>query len=218
MAYLVLVRHGQSQWNLENRFTGWTDVPLSERGEQDAHKTGQVLKEKDFKFDMAFAARLIRGSDTLRILLEELGQTDIPVEYDSALNERHYGSLQGLNKAETAEKYGDEKVATWRRGFDTRPPDGESIKDCIKRVTPYFTQYVLPHVHKGKNVLVATHHNSMRPIARYLENLSDEDTAKTEYGLCVPYVYQFEGEKMAKKETIEVPGIITKYAWKPKGG
>lgn len=212
MSTLVLIRHGQSQWNLENRFTGWTDVPLTDRGKSDAHVAGKVLKEEGFTFDRAYTSRLMRAADTLTILLEELGQTDIPIEVDSALNERHYGSLQGLNKAETAEEYGQEKVMLWRRSFDVPPPGGESIADCVKRTTPYFAHSILPEVFAGKNVLVAASGNSLRPIMKFLEELSDEETASREVGLCTPYVYIFEGEKLMKNEEIEVPGIVTKGA------
>ena len=212
MSILVLIRHGQSQWNLENRFTGWTDIPLTDRGKKDAHRAGKVLKEKGFKFDSAFTSRLMRASDTLKILLEELVQSDIQVEVDSALNERHYGDLQGLNKAETAEKYGQEQVSLWRRDFFTRPPNGESMEDCERRTTPFFTHYVLPLVHSGKDVIVTASGNSLRPMIKHLDEISSEETAKLELGLCTPYVYTFEGEKMINKETIEVHGIVTKGA------
>lgn len=212
MSTLVLVRHGQSKWNLENRFTGWTDVPLTERGEKDAHSSGKVLKEKGYKFDVSFTSRLMRAADTLKILLEELGSPDIPVEVDSSLNERHYGSLQGLNKAETAEKHGQEQVKLWRRSFFTRPPDGESMEDCERRTWPFFTHYVLPLLKEGKDILISAHGNSMRPIVKNLEGLSPDETATAEFGLCSPYVYTFEGEKMVKKEVVEVPGIVTKGA------
>jgi 2,3-bisphosphoglycerate-dependent phosphoglycerate mutase len=217
MSTLVIIRHGQSQWNLENRFTGWTDVPLTDRGKEDAHRAGKVLKEKGFKFDTAFTSLLMRAADTLDILLEELGQKDIPVKVDSSLNERHYGSLQGLNKAETAEKHGQEQVSLWRRDFFTRPPDGESMEDCERRTTPFFTHYVLPLVHSGKNVIVTASGNSMRPMIKYLDGIIPEETAKLELGLCTPYVYTFEGEKMVNKETVEVPGIVTKGASQTEG-
>ena len=212
MATLILMRHGQSQWNLENRFTGWTDVPLTDRGREDAKRAGEVLKEKGFVFDLGFTSLLVRASETMDIVLDVLGQSDIPTEKDSALNERHYGSLQGLNKAETAQKHGQEQVTLWRRDFFTRPPDGESIEDCDRRTTPYFTHYILPHLAAGKNVLVTASGNSMRPIVKYLEGLSPEDTAALELGLCTPYVYEFEGDQMTKKDVIEVPGIVTKGA------
>jgi len=208
MATLLLIRHGQSQWNLENRFTGWTDVPLTPQGKKDAAAAGKVLKE--FHFDYAFTSRLQRAEDTLEAILKELGQENVPTEKDSGLNERHYGDLQGLNKAETAEKYGQDQVKLWRRSFDVPPPNGESIADCVKRTTPYFKQYILPLVIAGKNVIVAAHGNSLRPILRFLDNLDDEKTAEMEIGLCTPYIYTFEGEKIIKREVREVPGIVTK--------
>ena len=217
MSTLVIIRHGQSQWNLENRFTGWTDVPLTDRGKEDAHRAGKFLKEKGFKFDEAFTSLLMRAADTLTILLEELGQSDIPVHTDSALNERHYGSLQGLNKAETAEKHGQEQVTLWRRDFYTRPPDGESFEDCDRRTKPFFTHYILPLVHEGKDVIVSASGNSIRPMVRFLEDKTPEETAKLEIGLCTPYAYTFEGDKMVDNEVLEVPGIVTKGASQTEG-
>lgn len=207
MSLLVLVRHGQSQWNLENRFTGWTDVPLSALGENDAALTGASLK--GIAFDRAFTSRLLRTTRTLDIILNKSGQKAIPVVYDSALNERHYGDLQGLNKAETAEKYGAEQVRLWRRSYDTRPPNGESMADCERRTTPFFLQYILPHVHAGENVLIVAHGNSLRPIMKYLEKLDDEAAATREIGLCTPYVYTFEGATLTKTEEREVQGVTT---------
>jgi 2,3-bisphosphoglycerate-dependent phosphoglycerate mutase len=205
MPVLVLIRHGQSLWNLENRFTGWTDVPLTERGAADAALTGKAVK--DIKFDLAFTSRLKRANDTLSTVLKNAGAKDIPTEFDSALNERHYGDLQGLNKAETAAKYGQDQVKLWRRSYDTRPPNGESMADCERRTLPFFLQYVLPHVHAGKNVIIAAHGNSLRPIMKYLENLSPEDASGMEIGLVTPYVYTFEGDTMVNKKVLDVPGI-----------
>jgi 2,3-bisphosphoglycerate-dependent phosphoglycerate mutase len=206
---LILLRHGQSQWNLENRFTGWTDVPLSERGAADCEKAGKVLQDRGVRFDIGFTSRLRRASDTLRIILKILGQEDIPIEIDSALNERHYGDLQGLNKAEIAEKYGQEQALLWRRDYFVRPPNGESIEDTALRVTPFFMHYILPLVQQGKSVFVAVHGNSMRPMIKYLDGLTPEEAGKMELGLCIPYVYFFEGKKMVKKETWEVKGVVT---------
>ncbi len=205
MSTLVLIRHGQSQWNLENRFTGWTDVPLTERGAADAELTGKALKGK-FTFDVAFTSRLKRANDTLSIILKAMGAT-VPVEFDSALNERHYGDLQGLNKAETADKYGADKVKLWRRSYDTPPPGGESMADCERRTKPFFVQYVLPLLHAGKNVIIAAHGNSLRPIMKHLENMEKDAAATMEIGLATPYVYTFDGEKMTGKEVMDVPGI-----------
>ncbi|MDB4978819.1 MAG: 2,3-bisphosphoglycerate-independent phosphoglycerate mutase [Candidatus Peribacteria bacterium] len=210
MSTLILLRHGQSAWNLENRFTGWTDVPLTPQGEKDAVTAGEHLK--DFHFDIAFTSRLKRANQTLDRVLESAGQTGLPTEKDSALNERHYGDLQGLNKAETAEKYGQEQVRLWRRSYETRPPNGESMEDCERRTLPFFLQYILPEVNAGKTVLVAAHGNSLRPIMKYLEKLSPEDAASMEIGLCTPYIYTFEDNKMTHKEIREIPGIVTKVS------
>jgi 2,3-bisphosphoglycerate-dependent phosphoglycerate mutase len=205
MSLLVLIRHGQSQWNLENRFTGWTDVPLTDRGAADAALTGRAIK--DIKFDLAFTSRLKRANDTLATVLANAGAKNIPTEFDSALNERHYGDLQGLNKAETSEKYGADQVKLWRRSYDTRPPNGESMADCERRTMPFFMQYVLPHVQAGKNVIIAAHGNSLRPIMKYLENLTPEAASGMEIGLVTPYVYTFEGAKVTGKKIVDVPGI-----------
>lgn len=217
MGTLILIRHAQSQWNLENRFTGWTDVPLSEQGLADAAKAGAVLKE--FHFDLAFTSALQRAQQTLTTILGVIDQKDVPVTADKALNERDYGDLTGLNKAETAAKYGQEQVKLWRRSFSTRPPNGESIEDCVARVTPYFLEHILPQAQAGKTVLVVAHGNSLRPMLRYLEQWDDETTAVTEIGLCTPYIYWFDSSASAglppvivKKEVREVPGIVTKGA------
>ncbi len=207
MSTLILLRHGQSQYNLENRFTGWTDTPLSEQGRADSAKVAEALKA--YTFDIAFTSRLKRATETLTIMLKVLKQKP-PCEYDSALNERHYGDLQGLNRAETAAKFGQEQVKLWRRSYDTRPPNGESMADCERRTLPFFKQYILPHLEAGKTVLVAAHGNSLRPMMKYMENLSPEQAASVEIGLCTPYIYTFEGKKMVKKEVIDVPGIVTK--------
>lgn len=205
MGTLVLIRHGLSQWNLENRFTGWTDIPLAPRGAEDAKKTPAVLT--DLHFDLAFTSRLRRANDTLATVLAGLGQ-NVPTEFDSALNERHYGDLQGLNKAEMIKKFGEEQVHKWRRGFSDRPPNGESIEDCVKRVLPYFNQYILPHVHAGKTVIIAAHGNSLRPIFRELDHLDDNATATLEVLLATPYVYTFDGDKVQEKTLRPVKGIV----------
>lgn len=209
MGLLVLLRHGQSQWNLENRFTGWTDVPLTDRGREDARKTAAVLK--DIHFDSAYVSRLDRAKETLTIILDVLKQKPEIIE-DSSLNERHYGDLQGLNKAETAAKYGQEKVTEWRRSYRTPPPNGESIAQVAFRVLPFFRWTILPHVHAGNNVIICASGNSMRPILQLLDGLDDTTTATMEVGLCTPYIYVFEGSKLVKKEVRDVPGIVTKGA------
>src|SRR5512135_772853 len=178
MPNLILLRHGESQWNLENRFTGWTDVPLSPKGEQEAHDAGEKLKS--YKFDIAYTSVLKRAIDTLNIVLKIIGQQQLPILYDKALNERHYGALQGLNKAETAKKYGDEQVKLWRRSYDVPPPkdktelnpDGvsESLKDTAARTLPYFESKIIPEIRKGRSVIVSAHGNSLRSIVMKLDN------------------------------------------------
>lgn len=210
MGVLVLLRHGQSLWNLENRFTGWSDVPLTDRGRSDAQKVVAALKE--FRFDRAYTSHLQRSYDTLDIILKGLKQTNVPVIRDSALNERHYGDLQGLNKAETAAKYGQEKVLLWRRSYSVRPPNGESIEDVGYRVLPLIRWMVIPQVAAGETVLVAASGNSMRPILKYFDDLDDTTAATMEVGLCTPYIYHFDGDKIVKREVRQVPGIVTKGA------
>lgn len=211
MGTLVLIRHGQSQWNLENRFTGWTDVPLTDQGRADAAAAARTLGE--FRFDRAFTSALARAADTLAIILTTLGQESIPVVADAAFNERHYGELQGLNKTETAAKYGQEQVKLWRRSYSTRPPGGESIEDCEARVMPFFTEHILPHLRAGETILVAAHGNSMRPIIKHLDGLDPETAATMEIGLCTPYIYRFDATgRMTQREVRSVPGIVTKGA------
>lgn len=202
MSTLVLVRHGESQWNLENRFTGWVDVPLSEKGEREAAAAGERLKKEGLRFDSAFTSDLKRAQNTLKAILEKLGQTDIPVQRDQALNERHYGELQGLNKAETAQKFGDEQVKIWRRSYDVPPPGGESLKDTAERTLPYFESKVLPELRKGKNVIVAAHGNSLRSIVMSLDKLTKEQVLELNLGTGIPIVYQFDPSLkiLSKKE------------------
>lgn len=208
MGVLVLIRHGQSQWNLENRFTGLTDVSLSEAGKKDSELCGKSLK--DFHFDIAFLSKLKRAQETFDGILKTHGQKNLPVVHDAALNERHYGDLQGLNKAETVKKYGEEQVRLWRRSFTVRPPGGESIDDCVKRVMPFYQQHILPEIIAGKTVLVVAHGNSVRPILMHLDGLTQEQTAALEVPLVLPIVYHFEGEKMVRKEERTVPGMEVK--------
>lgn len=207
MGTLILIRHGQSQWNLENRFAGWSDIPLTEQGTQDAGKTAASLNGKTF--DIAFTSRLMRANQTMDIILKANNQSPEVIK-DSALNERHYGDLQGLNKAETAEKFGQEQLKQWRRSYSTRPPNGESMEDCERRTLPFFLQYVMPHLKDGKTVLVVAHGNSLRPIMKFMEKLSPEDSSSREIGLCTPYVYEVDANGEATSSSvIEVPGIVT---------
>jgi 2,3-bisphosphoglycerate-dependent phosphoglycerate mutase len=190
MARLVLLRHGESQWNLENRFTGWVDVPLSPRGVQEAKNAGDKLRS--FTFDRAFTSVLVRANDTLRLALEAIGQTKIPIEKDKALNERMYGELQGLNKAETAKKYGDDQVKIWRRSFEIRPPGGESLKDTADRVLPYYEMKIKPCLLKGETILIAAHGNSIRALVMQLEQLSKEQVLELNIPTGAPLLYEFD--------------------------
>ncbi len=170
---LMLVRHGQSLWNLENRFTGWMDVPLTAEGMAEARKAGQRLK--GYRFDRAFTSALKRAQETLQIILQELGQTNIQIVSDWALNERHYGTLQGFNKAEAAEKIGNDLVYAWRRSFDVRPPGGESLKDTLDRVLPYYQIHVEPYVKAGETVLLVAHANTLRALVTELDHIPAKD-------------------------------------------
>lgn len=190
MSQLVLLRHGESQWNLENRFTGWVDVPLSTKGIEEARQAGEKLKS--LKFNRAFTSVLKRAINTLDIVLEIIGQKEIPVEYNEALNERHYGDLQGLNKAETAKKYGDQQVKLWRRSFDIRPPNGESLKDTAARVLPYWEKNILPCIQKGETILVSAHGNSLRSLVMHLDRLSTEEVLELNIPTGVPLLYEFD--------------------------
>ena len=190
MARLVLLRHGESQWNLENRFTGWVDVPLSPRGIQEAKDAGEKLRS--FKFDRAFTSVLARANETLRLVLETISQTGIPIEKDKALNERMYGELQGLNKDETAKKYGEAQVKIWRRSYDVRPPGGESLKDTAERVLPYYERTIKPYVLKGDTILVAAHGNSLRALIMELEQLSREQVLELNIPTGAPLLYELD--------------------------
>ena len=192
MSQLVLIRHGESQWNLENRFTGWVDVPLTAKGEEEARSAGEKLKA--FQFDCAFTSVLMRAQDTLRIVLEVIGQTTIPITKDKALNERMYGELQGLNKAETAKKFGDEQVKIWRRSFDVPPPGGESLKDTAERVLPFYRGQINPELLAKKTVLVVAHGNSLRSLVMHLENLSREAVLELNIPTGAPLWYDFNDQ------------------------
>lgn len=190
MALLTLIRHGQSTYNLQNRFTGNVDVPLTPLGEDEAHLAGQKLK--DFHFDIAYTSMLMRAWETLQIILEEIEQTQIPIIKNVALNERMYGSLQGLNKAETALKYGEKQVEIWRRSFEVRPPDGESLEDTYNRTIPYYKSEIETKLKVGKNVLIVAHGNSLRALKMYLENITPENIVKVNIPTGTPRNYVFD--------------------------
>ena len=202
MSILVLLRHGESQWNLENRFTGWVDVPLTEKGREEARRSGRLLAAGGFRFDRCFTSELQRAQETLRIALEAMGVPDLPVERDQALNERHYGDLQGLNKAETAKKFGDEQVHIWRRSYDVAPPNGESLKDTAARTLPYFQTHIVPALGRGENVLVVAHGNSLRSIVMDLEKLTREQVLELNIATGVPLVYDVDPAMVIRSKRI----------------
>jgi 2,3-bisphosphoglycerate-dependent phosphoglycerate mutase len=219
MPTLVLLRHGESDWNRENRFTGWTDVDLSEAGIAEAHAAGRLLREGGFDFDLAFTSVLRRAIRTLWICLDELDRMWLPVEHSWRLNERHYGALQGLNKAETAAEYGDEQVHLWRRSYDIPPPPlppgderdpgrdpryaglspaelprAESLKDTVARFLPAWHELIVPEIRAGRRVLIAAHGNSLRALVKYLDGVSDEDIPGLNIPTGVPLVYELDAE------------------------
>jgi len=200
MAKLTLLRHGQSQWNLENRFTGWVDVDLSPKGEEEARRAGEHLK--DVPVDVLFTSVLTRAIRTADLALEAAGKHNIPTKRDQALNERHYGDLQGLNKAETAAEHGDEQVHIWRRSYDVAPPNGESLKDTQERVAPYYNNEIVPLLKEGKDVLVVAHGNSLRALIMFVEHLSPEEILKTEVATGVPIVYELDKDLHVVSKTI----------------
>lgn len=190
MAQLVIFRHGQSLWNLENKFTGWVDVELSPKGIEEARQAG--LKLNGYVFDYAYASDLKRAQNTLELALKSAGHTPVTPIYNKALNERMYGDLQGLDKAETAKKYGEEQVKVWRRSFDVPPPNGESLKDTAARVIPYFENEIIPKLKAGKNVVVAAHGNSLRALIMYLEKMTPEEILEFEIGTAQPRLYELD--------------------------
>ncbi|MEY8488815.1 2,3-diphosphoglycerate-dependent phosphoglycerate mutase [uncultured Parabacteroides sp.] len=219
MKKIVLLRHGESVWNKENRFTGWTDVDLTEKGVEEAIKAGDLLKEKGFKFDKAYTSYLKRAVKTLNCVLDRMDQDWIPVEKSWRLNEKHYGSLQGLNKSETAEKYGDEQVLIWRRSYDIAPlplkeddprnprfelrykdvpdselPRTESLKDTVERILPYWKEVIFPSLETSDEILVAAHGNSLRGIIKYLKNIPDDEIVHLNLPTAVPYVFEFDDD------------------------
>ena len=221
---LVLLRHGESVWNKENRFTGWTDVDLSENGVKEAENAGKLLKDKGYTFDVSFTSILKRANRTLEIVLKEMN-LNIPVYYSYRLNERHYGALQGLNIDEMRKKFGDEQVHIWRRSYDVRPPElskdderypgndpkykdltpeelplTECLKDTLERVLPYYNNEIKKHLENKENVLVVAHGNSLRSIIKYLENISDEDIMNVEIPTGIPYVYELDDNLTIKEK------------------
>ncbi|MFC1691228.1 2,3-diphosphoglycerate-dependent phosphoglycerate mutase [Nanoarchaeota archaeon] len=219
MHKLVLLRHGESVWNKENKFTGWTDVDLSDKGVEEAHEAGNMLKKEGFVFDIAFTSVLLRATRTLQIALEELGQTDIMIKHSWRLNERHYGALQGLNKSETAAKHGEEQVHIWRRSYDIRPPAlekdderhpgndpkykdldekdipaTECLKDTVERFLPYWRDEIAPTIKSGKKVIIAAHGNSLRSLVKYLDNISDKDITNLNIPTGIPLIYELDDD------------------------
>ena len=226
MAKLVFIRHGQSEWNLENLFTGWVDVNLSEQGEREAKEAGRKLKEAGIEFDQAYTSVLTRAIKTLHFALEESGQLWIPETKSWRLNERHYGALQGKNKADAAEKYGDEQVHIWRRSYDVLPPlldandegsaandrryaeldpriipGGENLKVTLERVIPFWEDHIAPDLLDGKNVVIAAHGNSLRALTKYIENISDADIMNLEMATGEPVVYDFDEKLNVNSKT-----------------
>ena len=214
---LVLIRHGESEWNQKNLFTGWTDVDLSEKGKEEAYQAGKLLQEKGFDFDLTYTSYLKRAIHTLNIVLDAMDRNWLPVTKDWHLNERHYGGLQGLNKKETAEQYGDEQVLLWRRSYDVLPPElalddprsaknslayqtlkpeeipnHESLKETVKRVIPYFEAEIKPKILDGNKILIVAHGNSLRALVKYFENLSSEEILKVNIPTGSPLVYEFD--------------------------
>lgn len=198
MSKLILVRHGQSLWNLENRFTGWVDVPLTEKGRAEATAAGEKLR--GISVDVAYTSALTRAQMTLQLILESMG-IQVPVIRDQALNERHYGDLQGLDKAETARRHGDEQVKIWRRSYDVPPPNGESLKDTAARTLPFFDRCILGDIKQGKDVLVVAHGNSNRSIVMSLDKLSKAEVLELNLGTGIPLVYELapDGAVLSKQ-------------------
>ena len=202
---LVLVRHGQSEWNEKNLFTGWRDPGLTEQGKAEAKEAGEAMKAAGLSFDVAYTSDLSRAQETNRIMLAELGQSDIEIVKDQALNERDYGDLSGLNKDDAREKWGEEQVHIWRRSYDVPPPGGESLKMTAERVLPYFEREILPRVLKGERVLIAAHGNSLRALVMQLDKLTEDEIVKLNIATGAPIVYELDdkGNVLSKKMLIE---------------
>lgn len=195
---LVLVRHGQSEWNKKNLFTGWKDPELTEQGIEEAIQAGNQLKQSNIKFDVMFTSDLFRAQETGRLILEQMNQTDIATIKDQSLNERNYGELAGLNKDDARKKWGEEQVHIWRRSFDVPPPGGESLKNTAERVLPYFESKILPEVIKGKNILIAAHGNSLRALVMKLEDISPDEIVKLEIATGDPLTYEISEGKIQR--------------------
>lgn len=202
---LILVRHGQSEWNEQNLFTGWKDPGLTELGIKEAKNAGSLISDKGIQFDEMFTSMLVRAQDTGAIILDSINQQNIPITKNQALNERNYGSLAGLNKDDARKKWGEEQVHIWRRSFDIPPPEGESLKDTAERVLPYFHKYIMPKVIQGLSILVAAHGNSLRALIMELDLISSEDIVKLEIPTGAPIQYEFNqnGEVVNKTKLYE---------------
>jgi 2,3-bisphosphoglycerate-dependent phosphoglycerate mutase len=205
---LVLVRHGQSEWNLQNLFTGWRDVGLTEKGVAEARAAGRQLKALGLRFDIAFTSALTRAQRTLDLMLEELGQRSISVLRDQALNERDYGDLSGLNKDDARRKWGEEQVHVWRRSYDVAPPGGESLKDTAARVLPYYVQEILPRVLRGERTLVSAHGNSLRALVMVLDHLSPQEIVKRELATGVPLVYRLNTDSTVAERQVMAADVV----------
>ena len=202
MSHLVLMRHGQSEWNEKNLFTGWRDPDLTAQGVAEAKAAGQALKQQGLVFALAFTSNLQRAQKTLSLLLAEQGQSDLPTTKSQALNERDYGELAGLNKDDAREKWGDEQVHIWRRSYDTPPPGGESLKDTGARVLPYYEAEILPLIKAGKNILIAAHGNSLRSLVMRLEGLSSAEILDVNIDTGVPYIYHMDEDGAVLDKTV----------------
>jgi 2,3-bisphosphoglycerate-dependent phosphoglycerate mutase len=200
---LVLVRHGESEWNLKNLFTGWRDVDLTDKGIAEARAAGRKLKAQGLRFDVAFTSALIRAQHSLDLMLDELAQKNIPLVKDQALNERDYGELSGLNKDDARKKWGEEQVHVWRRSYDVAPPGGESLKDTAARVLPYYIQEILPRVLRSERVIVAAHGNSLRALIMVLEHLTPNEIVARELATGVPLIYRLNADStVAEKQDL----------------
>jgi 2,3-bisphosphoglycerate-dependent phosphoglycerate mutase len=199
---LVLVRHGQSEWNLKNLFTGWRDVDLTDKGVAEARAAGRQLKALGLRFDVAYASALVRAQRTMDLMLEELGQRSLQMIRDQALNERDYGDLSGLNKDDARKRWGDEQVHVWRRSYDVAPPGGESLKDTAARVLPYYIQDILPRVLRGERVLVSAHGNSLRALVMVLDHLSPQEVVKREIATGVPLIYRLNADSTVAERKV----------------